>query len=189
MYTPVPAFECQICPAGSRAVAATTCEACPANFYSTADNSLSCTACAAEFLVSKTSEMYTEVLARLRVMTVLCQRAAEQKRLADLERGTPLWKQLCPHPRKILQYGLGFVRVMLFFNTNGHAASSANCDAAIPVVAMEAGGSSDGLAGEIESPAEQVDLNFATALSQEESPYLMRDDEEKNSLQLRQFDM
>eukprot|EP01034_Spumella_vulgaris_P028898 gene28898-35848_t len=33
----------------------------------------------------------------------------------------------------ILQYGLGFVRVALFFSTNGHAASSANCDAAFPV--------------------------------------------------------
>ncbi len=36
---------------------------------------------------------------------------------------------LLPHPRKILQYALGLCRILVFFEDDGHGASSQNCDA------------------------------------------------------------
>lgn len=47
-----------------------------------------------------------------------------------------LWSillDLIPNPRKILQYGLVLVRVMVFFENYGMASSSINCDQVIPI--------------------------------------------------------
>lgn len=47
-----------------------------------------------------------------------------------------LWSillEIVPHPRKILQYSIGLVRVVVFFEDHGHARSSANCDQVIPI--------------------------------------------------------
>lgn len=49
--------------------------------------------------------------------------------------GFLLWSvvfDLVPHPRKILQYCLSFVRIRLFFERYFHADSSSNCDVAVP---------------------------------------------------------